>query len=1461
MLPRGRGRGGRGNGAPSGVGSLTRGRDSNGVGRGFGSRGRGTGARKASPLSQQVATDSSDSDGPGKSISRPSGFGVAREDGWSSKQSNLTDYFATLKKSREKERAHAVANNLVDDANKQRRLEDAITFTGTCPDMCPEFERVERIVQKAVDGCEKTAGPDGLEVARQELMVKRFRRSAAGDEAQLPSDVRPPPILKKTLDYLIQDIVGGPKPLSRTHAFLWDRTRSIRNDFTIQNVQGAKTADLLVAIDCYERIARFHIHSLHTFARPDMEDQGFTAHNEREQLNKTLLSLMEFYDLCALRKLTSEHEAEFRAYNIIMHFHDQDIEREAMILGMRRPDLFHHPRLRTALELYAAAGNTNDLHGPLKPTGNNSIAQNNCGKFFRLIKSTRVAYTMACVAEIHFNHIRKNALMAIRTGYRSPATMQDCTLRHVTDMLGFDNEDQTWAFCEACGLELDEGKDGEPYLVLNSGAEDLDDPSSALGQPFSQSLVEFKRHGRTLPAVINGLTVRQARAAGAISSDVTPPVSAAPVLAAAAPMALTAPTFQPFGAAPTTTGAPSVAPVATMTPLALHPFGSAQSGASSFGKPSFASTAPGQPASNPFAKPAAAPQANPFAQPAPATETKPPAPSGSFTFGGPSTISAALGANQQLGFGVTAATAAPAGIAAPQSNTFGFGRPSGFGTGAVSGGSSYPFGAPGQPSTEDSAASSKDTSGTVSSPAKAVSFGSHAGFLAPLKPLSPAASAPLNLDPSTTAPPAALTPLPSFNFGSMNTPQPVPSTSPGTGLNPTAPTFSFPAANTPPSVLAVAEPSVLSAKEGTMTASPAPFQFGSPASQAPSKSSFPSSFSPPGASDAKTSTPESRAPRNPMFISGDSDEDKDEAMSTKQAMSNPMPLPSILKRPSSRNETIPSTGTSQGQPTRQMFGSPAVSIAPAKPNPPPVKVPRPVPDQVTRWLVSGEGGLLDNFIEFIIPDLVQAAYEEYDEQMAVEFRQRKLQERYFYRWKYAAQRRGMRERGRRSRQRMSLLISQQQSKKRKGDDDTSLFLQSTTSRAFLEPPPAHPGSSHHQRSKTVPNVSSLFQTNPAQNSPPQQSPPLRGSPQSSLRRTKKSRGSTASSTSSMRSSSYLSGKSLLSPSVLFHARSAIGKPLPVRDTIRSDYWRLKAAGLQTLANGVTVPTSAEQTETGIRRKRALDEDEEEEVSPPSRPRSIKRLTPSFSKSHSHSMSPPPRPVRLTSTMPGMNGHVHRSSFNHIPASAPASAPQRPPPPPFKSEPVNTLSTNESVITLDDSDEEGPAANANANAKQEADVVILDSDSDDASPPTVSSRRTATALAHADALEEKDDDDDAEGDEDDDESLFAKLHALQKAMEDGIDFYREEASRDHSVSASVSASVDGGRRERDKEMEEMRKMGRGRDRGREKGRERETGEEKRRRKRDQRDHDDASSSSSPWGARTAAMAASGRSLFS
>lgn len=66
--------------------------------------------------------------------------------------------FPQLKQSRERERKQAIKDGFLADPDKPTTLENAITPVGTCQDMCPEFERVERIVQLMIDGREKVEG-------------------------------------------------------------------------------------------------------------------------------------------------------------------------------------------------------------------------------------------------------------------------------------------------------------------------------------------------------------------------------------------------------------------------------------------------------------------------------------------------------------------------------------------------------------------------------------------------------------------------------------------------------------------------------------------------------------------------------------------------------------------------------------------------------------------------------------------------------------------------------------------------------------------------------------------------------------------------------------------------------------------------------------------------------------------------------------------------------------------------------------------------------------------------------------------------------------------------------------------------------------------------------------------------------------------------------------------------------
>lgn len=53
-------------------------------------------------------------------------------------------------KARERERADAIRHGQIADPDKPRSLREAVTPVGTCQDMCAEYERVQRVVQKDV---------------------------------------------------------------------------------------------------------------------------------------------------------------------------------------------------------------------------------------------------------------------------------------------------------------------------------------------------------------------------------------------------------------------------------------------------------------------------------------------------------------------------------------------------------------------------------------------------------------------------------------------------------------------------------------------------------------------------------------------------------------------------------------------------------------------------------------------------------------------------------------------------------------------------------------------------------------------------------------------------------------------------------------------------------------------------------------------------------------------------------------------------------------------------------------------------------------------------------------------------------------------------------------------------------------------------------------------------------------
>lgn len=179
-------------------------------------------------------------------------------------------------------------SGVLPDPDRAQDLSQAQKALGTCHEMCPEFERVEREYQKEADQWEVYPNSNRIDPL---LAVKIYRRPAAGREVALPEDIRPPKVLKKTLDYLLHHLLprDAKNPLfSKVQPFLWNRTRAIRQDFIVQSQSEQ------ITIECHERIARMHILYLHWKGgggngnrEEGNENEGWSEQQELEQLRKS----------------------------------------------------------------------------------------------------------------------------------------------------------------------------------------------------------------------------------------------------------------------------------------------------------------------------------------------------------------------------------------------------------------------------------------------------------------------------------------------------------------------------------------------------------------------------------------------------------------------------------------------------------------------------------------------------------------------------------------------------------------------------------------------------------------------------------------------------------------------------------------------------------------------------------------------------------------------------------------------------------------------------------------------------------------------------------------------------------------------------------------------------------------------------------------------------------------------
>ncbi|XP_019413993.1 PREDICTED: SAC3 family protein C [Lupinus angustifolius] len=309
-----------------------------------------------------------------------------------------------------------------------------VPLVGTCPYMCPEGERIQRenlrdlAVFERLNGNPRKSSPG--------LAVKKFCRTIS---SKCASDVRPLPVLEDTLKYLLSFLESKEKPFEVVHDFVFDRTRSIRQDLTMQNIVNTK------AIYMYEGMVKFHVVSHHKL-RHSMSDPNIASmhHLNMEQLTKTLASLFSLYEANRNSNYVHENEAEFHSLNVLLHLGSYSKPMgEPLSLWFSRlsPLVLKSKEMRFARRILR------------------SFRLGNYKDFF-CTAAAQASYLQYCIMEPYINEVRALALSCINFGgYK----LHPYPLFELSKQLMIKESDLE-TFCKSCGLETCTDESGNKLL-------------------------------------------------------------------------------------------------------------------------------------------------------------------------------------------------------------------------------------------------------------------------------------------------------------------------------------------------------------------------------------------------------------------------------------------------------------------------------------------------------------------------------------------------------------------------------------------------------------------------------------------------------------------------------------------------------------------------------------------------------------------------------------------------------------------------------------------------------------------------------------------------------------------------------------------------------------------------------------------------------------------------------------
>ena len=293
---------------------------------------------------------------------------------------------------------------------------------GSCMEMCPHRERNIREKQRRLHPFERVETIKNSEVKLPvDIMVKEYSRPAAGKQLD-PRDLRPAPVLVKTINYLLTDVLNRQSPLYYKCEFISNRIRSIRQDLTAQNIQS------LEAIDILEKAARYYLIMAVKLSQEPLENFDPVLHctHTKECLRKLL-------DLYGLHKESFKNQASFQACDLILNLHS--------------PNIYHHVQkldnhLRKCREIQHV------IH---------LIRLNLNGNFIGVFRAaSKLPYLESCALFSNIQPIRCKGLSVMNTAFSSKNLTYPLSL--LAENFYFDSHEYASEFCMAHNISVKDGK-------------------------------------------------------------------------------------------------------------------------------------------------------------------------------------------------------------------------------------------------------------------------------------------------------------------------------------------------------------------------------------------------------------------------------------------------------------------------------------------------------------------------------------------------------------------------------------------------------------------------------------------------------------------------------------------------------------------------------------------------------------------------------------------------------------------------------------------------------------------------------------------------------------------------------------------------------------------------------------------------------------------------------------------